>query len=1065
MKYLATLFLFTFLVYPVHSQDYIQEISGKKDVKSFFKEEVGIKFAKYIATKEKGKIVIKDLYIINPKKFEFHLEFLQSVLHLRMSPKTYTKNLFSSDPEYIVGSLFALPKGKIGFDVITKEQGAVDAKKYAIIQSALGERIKGIRGLVPLIHSTISKNFIAALKANGVKGVQTTSSTFASSRPVVYNAAMTYGYLRIMNSEEAALGEYGPRDILALSDIPLDVGPVSGIITSLPQTPNSHVFLRALELKIPNIYIPKKVFDKVLKGKSGKLIQVEVKRDGKLSIKDENGLPGIDKLADKFFQEKNNSVGADSIKAHIYISGFYNWNSLVSREIENLGKYQYEGNYKKGLPFVYGAKATNFAILDKALNDKLKNRGGFLDSFLIPFSLHRKILRDTLILPPMCDFAIKGCEKRGYKNYCKEIHKKCGVMGKENLNALLKNSFYGRYYKDSIKSLKLVYNPRVTFFTSYERNQALLKFLNTRIGWVKKVKELADFVIIEKRAALLSNPKMRKSYLAYLREIIMASPVPDLDNVIKAMRKNLPLERKWRMRSSTNAEDLPFFTGAGLYSSKAVCVYDTFNNYSGASICRTKNERIKIRVKLGFYKMRKKTKTVKSEIKYLNKKLSKRYAIPENLKNVVASVYNDEAFLFRDHYGIPHSKVFMGILTHPSFDDERANGVAIVTVKPKHREYSISSQRDDILVTNPSISGAIPEEIILKKDFVTKMVSKKIISKSNILIGSRKEVLTNDQFSRVIEEIDIVIDAMEKFYFKGYGKKYDIEYMVSDAGEIIILQIRPIEMGVDKSKQVALKGLEKAIPYRLSSTRHYHAWDQYIISFTNGYVAILKTDNKKGDNEAGFFRAKVMYNVVEFYKDGKKIQREAIDVNSVQAKAGSNLIMSDDWGYCRVIGKKGSLDLKFLASKTFPEKRSDFKNLCKVNVKKPGILCYLNLGKKPLVLNLERIKKPENWDIRRDKDFSKMMSGMPRDIKKMEILDRTSLEITGCLGSEKLGKIGNGFIFDDQFASSKGIYGLGDNLTPEMLKILGKKINSDIRFKKEMDEEGEPGGWGGRFGF
>jgi hypothetical protein len=820
----------------VLSQDYIQGISGFKEAETFFKENVGIKFAKYIAIKEKGKNVITKFYIINPKKFDFHLGFLQAVFHVRLSPEAYTKILFSSDPKYIAGSLFALPTGKIAFDVITKEQGVVDAIKYSIIQTALSEKVKGVRALIPLVNSTDSNDFMGGLKVNGVKGIQTVGATFASARPVVYNSALTYGYLRIMDSKEAALGEYGPRDILALSDIPLDVGPVSGIITSLPQTPNSHVFLRALELKIPNIYIPKKVFDKALQGKSGKLIQIEVKPDGKLLIKDENDLPEIDKMAENFFKEKNKSVGAGTIKSHLYISSFYNWNFKISEELERLG-YKYGGNYKKGLPFVYGSKATNFAILDKALNQKLKNRGGFSDSFLIPLKLHADMLNKTVILPPMCDFAIKGCEKRGYKNFCKEIHKKCGEMGKENLNQLLKNRFHGKSFQDSSRKLNLLYNPKVTFFTSYEKNQALLKLLNTEIIWVKRVKNLANFIIIDMRKSLLANPKMRKSYLAYLREIIMASPVPELERIIKAMRKNLPLDRKWRMRSSTNAEDLPFFTGAGLYTSKAVCVYDTLNNYRGASRCRTKNERKKIGAKLAFYKMRKKTKAVKSEIKYLTKKLSKHYSIAENLKKVIASVYNDEAFLFRDHYGIPHYKVFMGVLTHPSFDDERTNGVALVQVKPEQRKYSISSQRDDILVTNPSISGAIPEEIIFKKNFKTKKVSKVYKSHSNILIGKRKEVLSNDQFSQLIEEIDIVIDAMEKFYFKGYGKKYDIEYIVSDTGEIIILQIRPLEQGqriVTYPKSIA--GLK---PHRIDFLDNKHGWNSRNFLGSAGYSLVF----------------------------------------------------------------------------------------------------------------------------------------------------------------------------------------------------------------------------------
>ena len=196
-----------------------------------------------------------------------------------------------------------------------------------------------------------------------------------------------------------------------------------------------------------------------------------------------------------------------------------------------------------------------------------------------------------------------------------------------------------------------------------------------------------------------------------------------------------------------------------------------------------------------------------------------------------------------------------------------------------------------------------------------------------------------------------------------------------------------------------------------------------------------------------------MYNAVEFYKDGKRIHREEIDVKSLESKTRQRYMMNKKMGYCRDTDKSGSLDLKSLASKTFPDRLSDFKNLCKVKVNTPGTLCHLKLGKKNLVLNLHHVNEPENWKLNKDKNFKKMMNGMPKDIKKMTILDRTSYRIVGCFDGKKLGKVGNGFVFDDQFAGSKGIYGLGDHLTQEMILILGDRVNSDILFKKRQSDD------------
>ena len=121
-----------------------------------------------------------------------------------------------------------------------------------------------------------------------------------------------------------------------------------------------------------------------------------------------------------------------------------------------------------------------------------------------------------------------------------------------------------------------------------------------------------------------------------------------------------------KYRSSTNNEDLPGFNGAGLYDSKS-------------------------------------QKPDEDEEDGLDK----------SLKEVYASLWNFRAFTERDFHRIDHLTAAMGILVHPSYQDELVNGVA-VSFDPiggvSEGDYYVNSQVGEDLVTNPD-AHSVPEEI------------------------------------------------------------------------------------------------------------------------------------------------------------------------------------------------------------------------------------------------------------------------------------------------------------------------------------------------------------------
>ncbi len=227
---------------------------------------------------------------------------------------------------------------------------------------------------------------------------------------------------------------------------------------------------------------------------------------------------------------------------------------------------------------------------------------------------------------------------------------------------------------------------------------------------------LINEILADKK--LLENRVVLDKKLKILRDSIKKCPI---DNALISMITERLKKTKFtdfRFRSSTNAEDVPGFNGAGLYVSKTGSL------------------------------------------------TNKEKPIDEAIKKVWASLWDIRPFEERENAGIDQKSLAMGVLVHRSFGEEAANGVAITRhlYRPGFTGFTINVQLGEVSVVLPDDPKTTCDQFIVhdqrqitqRNEFSVEYVNKSSLNKG-------KPIMTKTEIDLLAKYLTAI---KEHFYYK-----------------------------------------------------------------------------------------------------------------------------------------------------------------------------------------------------------------------------------------------------------------------------------------------------------
>lgn len=255
-------------------------------------------------------------------------------------------------------------------------------------------------------------------------------------------------------------------------------------------------------------------------------------------------------------------------------------------------------------------------------------------------------------------------------------------------------------------------------------------------------------------AELRSDPRfegdstVRAAGLARVRQTILRHPVErDLLAELEDYLRTHFGPRRVRFRSSSNTEDLPGFSGAGLYTS------------------------------------------VSAEVD------SADLDVEDALRTVWSSLWLQRAYDERTYHHISQDGVAMGVLVHPAFLGERANGVAVSrnVLEPIRTEYYLNVQAGEASVANPA-PGVSTDQVLYSFRRTPRL---QYVGRSNL--SPAAPVLTEEEVAHTACTLRAIHDHFRPLIDPDGANRWfamDIELkLVGSDRQLVVKQARPYSFG------------------------------------------------------------------------------------------------------------------------------------------------------------------------------------------------------------------------------------------------------------------------------
>jgi hypothetical protein len=448
------------------------------------------------------------IYYVNSKLYPFHKDFVNATyLSLERGRAFYEDNYLRGDRRFILGCVaYQTASGKYTFEFWEGDRITND-----LLREAFGALAASFYSKIYFKPNSLAQEEAAAEPGGEARRPSIPTVTASElSRDTKYqalNIGAGIGQLRILD-EMTPDTVIDRNQIVIFKQVPIHLPPLSGIVTTEPASPLSHINMLAKSWSIPNAYIQNA--DLQFKQLEGKYVRLDVKEDGYTLVPAD--VSEVEKRQREWVRRADQvTPGADLSYASL--------TDLKSQRAADARRF--------------GAKSANLGELIHAGLPEISVPPGFA----IPFHYYRQFIRHNNL--------------------------------EERIAA-------------AVEEDKFVHDP---------------KYRKARLG------EIRGWIQAGNLDQAFARAVLGKAHREFTGKGLFA-------------------------RSSTNAEDLPNFNGAGLYT--------TVPN------CRTDSQLL------------------------------------EGIKTVWASVWNYEAYEARESFGMNHFGVYPAVLIQEGIDADSA-GVAITT--------------------------------------------------------------------------------------------------------------------------------------------------------------------------------------------------------------------------------------------------------------------------------------------------------------------------------------------------------------------------------------------------